>query len=335
MRKIPVQHTMANIAPIAKRSAICAPLFLSRAQPSSDTMRPMMPQPAPRRALPSLWFVGLALSLVLPLSAAAQTPDTDDGPKQQADVSRVHLTGNDDIVRMAKAGLGDDLLIQTIQVKPGHYETNPDDLISLKSAGLSDRVIAAMQAHGTTSTTSGRTLLSGNKPGEIATMPLAAGVDEIGVYYKDKNGEFVPLKTERVDFKSGGAVKTILTHGIISKDLNGHLDGTKSPLNLFAGTQIVIYAPLGTDAAEYTFIQFRQHEKDREFRVNTGGVFHSETGAQRDSIPFEAKKIAPQMYTFNLPADLVVGEYGVLPPGSSNTQGIAGTGKIFTFSIPE
>jgi hypothetical protein len=36
-----------------------------------------------------------------------------------------------------------------------------------------------------------------------------------------------------------------------------------------------------------------------------------------------------------VPNDIEKGEYGILPPGSANQQGIAGTGKIFTFSIIE
>ena len=82
-------------------------------------------------------------------------------------------------------------------------------------------------------------------------------------------------------------------------------------------------------------MRFREHSSSREFRVMTGGVFHSETGSDRDEIEFHPHKIAPQMYTFTVPVDIEKGEYGVLPPGSSNPQGLAGTGKIFTFSIRE
>ena len=55
----------------------------------------------------------------------------------------------------------------------------------------------------------------------------------------------------------------------------------------------------------------------------------------RDEIEFHPHKIAPQMYVFTVPVDIEKGEYGVLPPGSSNTPGIANAGKIFTFSIRE
>jgi hypothetical protein len=171
---------------------------------------------------------------------------------------------------------------------------------------------------------------------KIEPAPLSAGVDEIGVYYQDKKtGEWLPLKTERVQFKSGGWVKSTFTHNIVKQDMNGIVDDAKSPLALPTGVNILIYAPTGTQAEEYDFLRFREHPGNREFRVKTGGVFHSESGSQRDEIEFHPHKIAPQMYMFTVPIDIEKGEYGVLPPGSSNVPGISNAGKIFTFSIRE
>jgi hypothetical protein len=294
----------------------------------------------------------LLLSLfLLPFACAAvkaQDPSSaNDGPLQPpTDVSRPHLIDDDAILRMAKAGLSDDVIIQTIKTQPGHYDVTPDDLISLKAAGLSDKVILTMQAYGnarTASIGSGLHSRSISSAGIASTgesspnpAPLASGVDEIGVYYKDKaTGTWTELRTERVVFKSSGAVKNILSDGLLKKDMNGHLDGEKSTLVLPTGVELLIYAPAGTDANEYDFLRFELHKDSREFRTLTAGIFNSKTGSQRDEIEFHPTKIAPQMYTFTVPIDIEKGEYGVLPPGSANTQGIAGTGKIFTFSIVE
>ena len=51
---------------------------------------------------------------------------------------------NDAILKMAKAGLGEDILLSTIKGQAGHYTTTPDDLIALIGAGVSDKVFAAM-----------------------------------------------------------------------------------------------------------------------------------------------------------------------------------------------
>ena len=51
---------------------------------------------------------------------------------------------NDSIVRMVKSGLGDDVVMSTIKVQSAQYATDPDALIALKGAGVSDKVISAM-----------------------------------------------------------------------------------------------------------------------------------------------------------------------------------------------
>ena len=280
----------------------------------------------PRFALAMM--AGLLVSLGT-RCALGQSATLDDGPNQpSSDISKPHFIDNDTILRMSKAGLDDTVIIQTIQTQPGRYDTNPDDLILLKKAGVSEQVIAAMQAR-----SAGLVFHANSK---VNPAPLAAGVDEIGVYYQDtKTGEWLPLKTERVEFKSSGWLKNAATDGLVKQDMNGHLEGQQSPLVLPTGVNILIYTPAGTQAEEYDFLRFEEHSHSRDFRVKTGGLFHSTTGSDRDEVEFTARKVAPQMYEFTIPVDIIKGEYGVLPPGSSNVPGISNAGKIFTFSIRE
>src|ERR1041385_4151820 len=51
---------------------------------------------------------------------------------------------NDAVVKMVKAGLGEDIVISTIKSQPGQYTTAADDLIALKKAGVPDKIISAM-----------------------------------------------------------------------------------------------------------------------------------------------------------------------------------------------
>src|SRR5437016_203748 len=59
--------------------------------------------------------------------------------------SQTALT-NDSITKMVKAGLGEDEVISAITLHPANYSTAQDDLIALKEAGVSDKVVAAMIA---------------------------------------------------------------------------------------------------------------------------------------------------------------------------------------------
>ena len=51
---------------------------------------------------------------------------------------------NDSVIRMAKAGLSDDLLVSTINASPSKFDVTTDGLIALKRGGVSDKVVSAI-----------------------------------------------------------------------------------------------------------------------------------------------------------------------------------------------
>lgn len=51
---------------------------------------------------------------------------------------------NDGVIKLVKAGLSESLIIDTINASPANYDISVNALVSLKSAGVSDKVIAAM-----------------------------------------------------------------------------------------------------------------------------------------------------------------------------------------------
>ncbi len=53
---------------------------------------------------------------------------------------------NADVIKMAKAGLGDQVVINTIDSHTPAFDLSPTGVVELKKAGVSDAVVAAMQA---------------------------------------------------------------------------------------------------------------------------------------------------------------------------------------------
>jgi len=51
---------------------------------------------------------------------------------------------NDSVIKLAKAGLSDDLLVSTINASPGKFDVTADGLIALKRGGISDKVVSAI-----------------------------------------------------------------------------------------------------------------------------------------------------------------------------------------------
>jgi hypothetical protein len=51
---------------------------------------------------------------------------------------------NDSVIKLVKAGLSDDLIVSTITASAGNYDSSAEGIIALKTAGASDKVVAAV-----------------------------------------------------------------------------------------------------------------------------------------------------------------------------------------------
>ena len=239
------------------------------------------------------------------------------------------------VLKLKSAGLSDDLIAQTIAASPGHYDTSTDALIALKKDGVSDKVVGAMIAKNANPNGPA----AGSVPQTIviaAPPPALPGVTDVGVYYKDNNGAWTDVVSENVNFKTGGFAKSFFSDGIVKGDINGHLTGPSSKLVLNFPVEFAIDCLEGQTAGDYQLLKMHTHPDGREFRSVTGGVIHTSGGAERDTIQFDAKKIAPRVYIVTIEGKLDPGEYGFLPPGTMNTgKNLASSGKMYTFTIKE
>lgn len=237
---------------------------------------------------------------------------------------------NDGVIKMVKAGLSDDVVIAAINGSaPGGFDASTDGLVALKGAGVSDKVVTAIVARASTPVTP--------TPAAAATSgsALPKGIDEVGVYYKDKSGNWASLMPEVVNFKSGGAMKKFATYGIVKNDVNGHIEGKSAKTQVTLPVVFAVYVPEGTAITEYQLVRLRQQSNSREFRSVTGGVIHESGGAKRDLVPFSPEKIAPRLYQITLIQGTDKGEYGIIPPGSYTSTNMASGGKIYSVSIIE
>jgi hypothetical protein len=239
------------------------------------------------------------------------------------------------VLKLAKSGLSEDLIVQTVNASAGHYDTGTDALIALKQAGITDKEVGAMlmknaNPNGPAQAQMPTTIMI------AAPLPALPGVTDVGVYFKDKNGQWVNVESENVNFKTGGVMKSAFSDGLVKPDLNGHLTGPTSKLRLNTPMEFAIYTMEGQDAGNYQLLHLRAHKDGREFRSMTGGVFHASSGAERDTVEFHAKRVASRTYILTLVAPLMPGEYGFLPPSTMNTgKNLASSGEMYTFTLQE
>jgi hypothetical protein len=255
--------------------------------------------------------------------------------------------GVEDIIKLAKAGLSEDIIIEQIRKRGQPYDLSTDQILALKAANVSDRIVAFMLDP------SNREPAAAPAPSPVAAaappatpslappLALAPAVPtsspsrqsplphEVGVYAK-KNGDWIPVPSEMVNWKTAGALKTIATVGVIRENVNGLVAGVRSKTALNGPVQLMIVPPEGVELSEYQLVHLRVEKDCREFRTVTGGVLHSHSDASRDRLPLEGKKLAGRQYSVDFPEGAGPGEYGLLPPASTN-----GTGKIYSFRVVE
>jgi hypothetical protein len=239
---------------------------------------------------------------------------------------------NDAVMKMVTAGLGEDVIVSMINTQPGNYPLTPDNLIALKKAGVSDKIIAAMVAKGSQPNST-----AGSSPATPAGAAVSTDVGanlEIGVYFKKKD-ELVDINPEVVNWKTGGFLKNVASGGLIKGDVNGNIKGGQSKNRLTFPLEFLIKTPEGVAITEYQLIRLHQNKDEREFRTVTGGVLHTSGGATRDVVDFEGKRIANRTFSVVLPENIGSGEYGFLPPGAVGSANSASIGKMYTFRIVE
>jgi hypothetical protein len=234
---------------------------------------------------------------------------------------------NEGVIKMIKAGLSEEVIAATVSSSPGEYDTSADGLVALKTAGAGDKVVAAIVGRASGVTTA--------VPTTSPASSLPAGIDEVGVYYKDKSGSWTALMPEVVNFKTGGAMKKFMTNGIVKNDINGHIEGKTAKTQVTLPVVFAVYVSEGIAITEYQVVRLRQQSNSREFRSKTGGVIHESGGAKRDLVEFQPQKLAPRLYQLSLDASAGKGEYGIIPPGAYSSANMASGGKIYSVSVIE
>jgi hypothetical protein len=251
-------------------------------------------------------------------------------PQSKTETASSKVTA-EDIIKLAKAGLSEDIIIEEIRKNGKAFNLSTDQLIALKAANVSDRIIQVMLDPSKADTFAPAAPAAPAPPTTTATpeAAVAALPAEMGVYVK-KQGQWVEVPPEIVYWKTGGALKTIATVGIRHGDVNGHVQGASSHTSLATPLEFLIVAPEGTALAEYQLLRLHVNKDNREFRTITGGFMHARSGSQRDEVPFDGKKVANHVYELTFPSSAGRGEYGLLPPGSAS-----GSGKIYSFRVTE
>jgi hypothetical protein len=231
---------------------------------------------------------------------------------------------NEGVIKLVKSGLTDDLIINVIQQQPGNYTFGANDLVALKEASVSEKIIATMLAKGKGEAAAGALTGSARTTSSSSSRSSMSGTD---LYYK-KGNEYFELLTEEVEWTTSGAMRNIVSAGIVKKDLNGAVAGPSSRNFLTNPTEIILSPPSGITVNTYILLPLKPNKGLREFNV---GPVNKKSGVAKGAIPFGVEKVGENMYRMVLQTPLAPGEYGILAATPSDPS--TGSSKMHTFRV--
>lgn len=253
----------------------------------------------------------------------------------------------DAIIALSAAGIGDDAIIAKVRSSGTKFDLTTDQMILMKSKGVSGAVIAAMLG-----------------AGEAAKQP-AMSMDAADPMVPHPSGVYLLASSpaprmQRIDAtasnqaKTGGILGYALTGGIASMSIKAAIQNetartktdNKTPVFYFffdesnpdtarqggawlAGTAATISSP-----AEFTLIRLMKKDGRREARVGSVNIGGAKTGVMdKDRIVFDYQMVRPGVFKASPTAALTPGEYGFIYAVNGNGAGGAMSARVFDFTV--
>ncbi|WP_416464406.1 hypothetical protein [Sphingomonas sp. VDB2] len=256
----------------------------------------------------------------------------------------------DNVIALSQAGIGDDAVIAKIKSSGARFDLTTDQMLMLKSKGVTGPVIAAMLNSGAEASAAAPKM-SIDSPDPMMPHPA-------GVYLLSFTG--AGQKMQRIDptvtnqAKTGGIIGYALTGGIASMSVKAaiqnetarvHAQAGKPSFYFFfdesnpdtaraatawaAGTAATVSSP-----SEFTLVKLMKKDGRREARVGSANIGGAKTGVMdKDRLAFDYELVRAGVYKVTPQQELAAGEYGFIyaltPGGSSGAM----TARIFDFAI--
>jgi hypothetical protein len=218
-------------------------------------------------------------------------------PPQESDIDNAR------VVQMTKSGLDDDIIIAKIQTSHCKFSLSDNDLVDLKKAGVSPKVVAAM---------------------------LNASVLTAAVVKVDGN----PLELHMLgQAKTGGRLGSALTYGIKSVKTKAYLQGQHAPVVASSAANIEMELPPNDSVDNYVLLKMDAKGDRRELETGSvGGTVGAKSGVRAESvIKTSAEPLGGRRFKITPHDTLKGGEYILYVEGSADYQkGIFGKGYDFT-----
>ena len=242
--------------------------------------------------------------------------------------------GNDSIIALARAGIGDDVLLAKIASLPCSYDVSTSSIVALKSAGVGDFVIAAMVD---------RCAGAAKAQGSVATASDPSSKRAPGIYIDQDAQPTYKLEKIRPSNASGGRMTgngSLLfpfrvKMAIPRASAQMATVNKKPEFYFYFETDDAKVGDFGTSATlsaqsptEFSLIQFKLKDCQREMVIGKQKAFTASIGVDpKDAIQFDVEEIGDSIFKVTPLSSLIPGEYGFVLRAGSEAY------RIYDFSV--
>jgi hypothetical protein len=245
------------------------------------------------------------------------------------------------VLRLAKAGVADDLIITQVKRNGKAFDLNTDEIVALGNAGISKAVIeylldpsrpysppppppsAAAASSGVI--VAPAVVVPPKPPSDLRALKVPP---EPGIYYFKGPDEFVPLDLKPVvPSKQPGKISSLLTKGHIIGSLIGPSAKARA-----LGSPLLFFVRIGekmmVDDLALLRLETSSKRRDLDFGKKAGKPVFQVSAVKQ----FESKEVAPGMFRLTVAMAIKPGEYVFFILGSGDDKK-AQLGKAYDFGV--
>jgi len=311
----------------------------------------------------------LVPAAVLGAVLSLQAQQTSKPPPQRQSAATAPGMTNADVIKLAKAGFSEELIIGSIrESKKRSFRLDADSMVELKNGGVSERVIRAMlspdeapralpvaapPAPEPAKPSPSIPVVTGSTASDTA-VPAELRTAAPGIYFAKDGSSKHLVALEPTVFSQGktSMFKTMVTYGIAKSKWRAIVSGARAHQRIPPG-QVTFYfifeqrssGPGGTSGFagwlaaatspnEFILAEMDRKSGGRELVVGESNLYTTSTGTRaEDVVPVEIEKIAPGIYRVKTAESLAGGEFCFFYAAgvSAFTPGM--TGKLFDFGV--
>jgi hypothetical protein len=265
---------------------------------------------------------------------------------------------NDAVIKLVQARLSDDLIVSTINASPGTFDTSADGLITLKRAGVSDKVVSAvvMKSSGSApAAPSPRTASLADNGSAIAASANPddpASYHDPGVYLltTGPDGKQHMLFIDRAGAgheKTSNVMGAAFSYGISKAKIKAEVPGPHAPVRTkdprpafymffpsssslggFGGNDVI------TSPAQFSLLAMEEKKDHRETAIAKMGFASASAGTdEKRAKLFTSDRIRNGVYKLTPNANLGAGEYAFIASTGMGGPATNHTVVIYDFGI--